>query len=41
MVHPLVVLIFIMVYMVKIHLGVDMADVNGSIDVKGTLKDGL
>ena len=40
MVKWLVMLIFVMVYMVKIHLGVDIADVNGSIDVKGTFKYG-
>ena len=41
MVHPVVGdANFDMVYMVKIHLGVDMADVNGSIDVKGTLRCG-
>jgi len=34
-------LIFVMVYMVTIHLGVDIADVNGSIDIKGTLRCGL
>ena len=34
-------LIFVMVYMVKIHFGVDIADVNGSIDFKGTFRCGL
>jgi len=33
--------IFAMVYKVKIHLGVDIAYVNGSIDVKVTLRCGL